>query len=323
MSGREAIGVDLGGTKMLVGVVGDGPSVLYRNLVTSRGHSSEQLIGLLERELRAALSAHPQAVAVGLGVPCTIDRRGGVCVGAVHLPLADLPLGELVAERIGLPVTVDNDANLAALAEHRYGVAVGADDVVLLTIGTGIGGGLIIDGRLYRGARGAGGELGHTVIDLDGPQCHGNCPNRGCLESLVSGTALARDGLDAAQRHPDSELGRALAGGEEIDGSRVVEAARAGDRPALEVVSRAGRNLGVALAGFANCFDPDLIVLGGGVMAAGELLLEPARSGVRSLALAPQDEVPVEAAALGEEAGMVGAATMALDELVRSEEAMR
>ncbi len=232
------------------------------------------------------------------------------------------PLGELVTERTGLPATVDNDANLAALAEHRYGAAAGTENVVLLTIGTGIGGGLIIGGRPYRGTRGAGAELGHMVIDVNGPPCHGNCPNRGCVETLVSGTALARDGLEAAEQHPDSELGRARSEGAEIDAPRVIDAARAGDRPALEVVTRAGRNLGVALSGFANCFDPDLIVLGGGLMAAGDLLLEPARSELRRRALAPQDEVPVEPAALGEEAGMVGAATLALDELVPSEGAV-
>jgi glucokinase len=160
------------------------------------------------------------------------------------------------------------------------------------------------------------------VIDVNGPSCHGSCPNRGCVEALVSGTALARDGLEAAEQHPDSELARARSRGAAIDAPRVVDAARLGDAAALEVVTRAGHNLGVALSGFANCFDPDLIVLGGGVMAAGELLLEPARSELRRRALAPQNEVPVELAALGEEAGMVGAATLALDELVPSEGAL-
>jgi glucokinase len=322
LTAREAIGVDLGGRRIIKKVVGEGPDVLYRNLASSQGRTRAELLDLLERELRAAVAARPRAAAVGLGIPCTIDRRRGVCAGAVHLPLADVPLGELVAERIGLPATIDNDANVAAIAEHRYGAAAGAANVVLLTIGTGIGGGLMIAGRPYRGARGAGAELGHMVIDVNGPPCHGNCPNRGCVESLVSGTALARDGLEAAERHPDSELGRAFAEGEEIDGPRVVDAARAGDAPALEVVARAGRNLGAALSGFANCFDPDLIVLGGGVMAAGDLLLGPARSELRRLALAPQNEVPVEVAALGAEAGMVGAATLALDELVESDRAL-
>ena len=315
MSAREAIGVDLGGTKMLVGIVGEGPTVLHRSVSTSHGRTQEQLLALLERELGAAIAARPRVATIGLGVPCTIDRRRGVCVSAVHLPLADLPLREIIAERLGLPTSIDNDANLAALGEHRHGVARGATNVVMLTIGTGIGGGLIIDGHPYRGSTGAGAELGHIVVDKDGPRCQGNCPNRGCIEALASGTALAREGLAAAERDPDSALGRILATGGAIGGREVVSAAGAGDRAALELLDAAGRHLGAALSSLANSLDPDLIVLGGGVMAAGELLLDPARAELRRRALPPQNEVPVELAALGQDSGMIGAATLALDQL--------
>lgn len=315
LSAREVIGVDLGGTKMLVGVVGEDSEVLHRNLATSSGRTSGELLDLLERELRAALAARPEAAAIGIGAPCTMDRGRGLCVNAVNLPLIDLPLRDLLAERIGLPISLDNDANLAAVAEHRHGAARGAANVVLLTIGTGIGGGLIIDGRPYRGSTGAGAELGHIVVDEDGPRCQGSCPNRGCIEAVASGTALAREGLAAAERHPESALGRARAAGRAVDGSEILAAARDGDEVAGSVFELIGRRLGVALASLANAFDPDVIILGGGVMSAGELLLAPARSELRERALPPQNEVPVRAAALGKDAGMVGAAILAREEL--------
>jgi glucokinase len=249
-----------------------------------------------------------------VGVPCTIDRERGLAISAVNLPLIDVPLRDLVSERLGLPTFVDNDANCAALAEHRFGAARGARNAVVLTIGTGIGGGLIVNGEVYRGSTGAGAELGHVVIDSDGPPCQGNCPNRGCVEVLASGTALGKEGRIAAEAHPDSVLGRALAAGEEVDGRAVTVAALAGDGIAVQVVATIGTRLGVALATFANIFEPDVIVIGGGAAAAGELLLGPAREELRARALPPMNETPVVAAELGPEAGMVGAATMALEE---------
>lgn len=300
---------------MLVGVVGEGMEIPYRNVAASRGASREGLIELLETELRAAIAARPAVAAIGLGVPCTIDRRSGVCVDSVHLPLAGVPVRDLISERIGLPVSLDNDANVAAIAEHRFGAAREAANVVLLTLGTGIGGGLIIDGRPYRGTSGAAAELGHMVIDQNGPRCHGNCPNRGCIECYASGTAIARAAREAARLNPGSALAEALDEGTALDGRAVTVAAEAGDAAALAILERAGTSLGVALSGLANAFDPDVIVVGGGVMAAGDLLLDPARAELRRRALPPQNEVPVRAAALGPEAGMIGAATLALEEL--------
>jgi glucokinase len=311
----EAIGADLGGTKMLVGVVDADSRVLRRETEASLGRSGEDLLGALERELRDAMQARPGVRAAGLGIPCTIDRERGVAINAVNLPLADVPIRDLMRERIGLPVFIDNDANVAMLAEHRFGAAKGARNAVMLTVGTGIGGGLVIGGRIYRGSTGAGAELGHMVIDLDGPDCQGSCPNRGCIEAVASGTALAREGRAAAEREPDSALGKALAAGEEIDGRTVTEAALAGDGAATEAVATIGRRLGAGLSGLANIFEPDVIVIGGGVIAAGELLLEPAREELRSRALRPQNRTPVVAAELGPEAGMIGAAAMAILEL--------
>jgi glucokinase len=258
-------------------------------------------------------------VAIGLGIPCTIDRERGVAIEAVNLDLADVPIRDLMSERLGLPTFIDNDANVAAIAEHRFGAGRGTRDLVLLTLGTGIGGGLILDGRPYRGAIGAGAELGHMVIDKDGPRCQGNCPNRGCVEALASGHALAREGAAVAERDPDSALGKLAAGGKVIDGADVTSAAHAGDSGAIGAVATIGRNLGVALASYANIFDPGVIVIGGGVIAAGDLLLEPAREEVRARALRPMNEVPVKAAELGPEAGMIGAAELAALELADRE----
>jgi glucokinase len=316
----EAIGVDLGGTKMLVGVVDAERNVTYRATAPSVGLEQEELISTLERELEAAVDARPEVAAIGLGIPCTIDRERGVAVMAVNLDLADVPLRDLTEERLDLPVSLDNDANAAVLAEHRFGAAQGAENAVMLTVGTGIGGGLVIGGDVYRGSTGAGAELGHVVIEADGPPCQGNCPNHGCVEALASGTAIAREGLAAAERAPDSALGRALAGGVTVDGKEVTDAALEGDPIAIGVLEKAGRRLGVALASFANIFDPDVIVIGGGVIAAGDLLVDPARAELAVRALPPMNRTPVAAAALGPDAGMIGAATMAMLELEEAQD---
>jgi glucokinase len=315
LSAPEAIGVDLGGTKMLVGVLGTGGDVVHRRMITSAGLTSEQVMAALEEQLREAIDARPGVAAIGLGVPCTIDRDRGLCVSAVNLPLHELPIRDRVVDRLGLPTSIDNDGNVAVLAEHRRGAAKGATNVVMLTIGTGIGGGLIINGEPYRGTTGAGAELGHVVVDLDGPPCQGTCPNHGCIESIASGTALAREASEVADSTPDSALGQAKAQGHVVDGRLVTELAFGGDGASVEVLATIGRRLGAALSGLANSFDPDVIVIGGGVIAADELLLGPAREEFRGRALTPQNRIPIRAAALGAEAGMVGAAVLALEEL--------
>jgi glucokinase len=317
VSASEAIGVDLGGTKMLVGALA-GTDVEWESREASTGQTEESLVELLVREVSEAHEARPGAAVVGLGIPATIEHDRGIAVSAVNLPLADLPIRDLVSERVGLPVFVDNDANVAALAEHLYGAARGAEDAVMLTIGTGIGGGLILNGEIYRGATGAGAELGHTVIDINGPPCQGNCPGRGCVETLASGTAIGREGRLAAESDPDSVLATMLAEGHPIDGRAVTEAALGGDPTAIAVFDLIGTRLGVALVSFANSFEPKVIVVGGGAMAAGDLLLDPARRTLRERALRPMNETPVVAAELGPDAGMIGAAAMARIELEKA-----
>jgi glucokinase len=316
VSGPETIGVDLGGTKMLVGVLA-GTEPLYEQREASKGQTEDELVELLVREITDAQEARPDVAAVGLGIPATIDHDSGVAVSAVNLPLSDLPIRDIVSERTGLPVFVDNDGNVAALAEYLYGAAQGMPHMVMLTVGTGIGGGLILGGEIYRGSTGAGAELGHVVIQADGPPCQGNCPNHGCVESLASGTALGREGRAAAESSPDSVLGKVLAEGEEVDGRVVTEAALAGDKIAIEVFELIGGRLGVVCSSFANIFQPNAIVVGGGVIAAGGLLLEPARREVRERALNPMNKTPILEATLGNDAGMIGAAALARTELAK------
>jgi glucokinase len=314
VSGSETIGVDLGGTKMLIGVLTD-TDPLYVQREASTGQTEDELVELLVREVTEARDARPDAVAVGLGIPATIDHDKGCAVAAVNLPLSDLPLRDIVSERVGLPVFVDNDGNVAAYAEYLYGAAQGKPHTVMLTVGTGIGGGLILGGEIYRGSTGAGAELGHVVIQADGPPCQGNCPNHGCVESLASGTALGREGRAAAESSPDSAIGKMLAEGREVDGHAVTEAALAGDEVAAGVFDLIGGRLGVACASLANVFQPNAIVVGGGVIAAGDLLLEPARRELRERALNPMNKTPILEATLGNDAGMIGAAAMARNEL--------
>lgn len=317
MSHAEAIGVDLGGTKMLLGVLDGDSKTVWESRERSAGEAEGDLVELLVREVEEARAERPGVEAIGMGIPATIDHEKGLAISAVNLPIANLPIRDLVVERTGLPTFVDNDANVAALAEHLYGAARGTRNAVMLTIGTGIGGGLILGGEIYRGSTGAGAELGHMAIQMDGPGCQGNCPNRGCVEALASGTALGREGLAAAESKPDSALGELLARGEPVDGKAVTVVAQAGDKTATEVFDLVGSRLGVALASFANIFEPDVIVVGGGVIAAGDLLLAPARRELEARALRPMNRTPVVAAELGEDAGMIGAAAMARIELER------
>ena len=313
------IGVDLGGTKLLAGAVDERLEVHHRahRLAPSTDRAAV-LDAIVETVDAARAGAGGEVRAVGMGIPSLMDQAAGVAVTTVHLPIRDVPFRAVMAERLGLPVFVDNDANCAMLAEHRFGAARGARHALMLTIGTGIGGGIVVDGRLVRGALGSAGELGHMVVDMDGPPCQGSCPNRGCLEAVASGSALGRDGAAAAAGAPDSALGRALAEGRPMTGALVTELAHDGDAVAAEVVRRVGWALGVGIASLVNIFNPEVVVVGGGVIAAGDLLLEPAREVVATRALSPsRDLVRIVPARFGAESGMLGAAALALDGIRR------
>lgn len=313
---RKVIGIDLGGSKLLGGVVDEELEVYRRVHRVVHGLSQGEIIDTLEEAVEEARSDDADVEAVGLGIPCLIDQRTGVAVIAVNLPIAELPFRDIMGDRLKLPVFIDNDASLTTLAEQRFGAARGAEDVIGLTIGTGIGGGIVLGGKLYRGHTGAGGELGHMVIDEDGPPCQGQCPNHGCLESVASGTAIGREGAIAAAQEPESALGAAIADGLDITGELVTELALEGDEVARMVLGQIGRKLGVGLANVVNIFNPEVIVVGGGAMGGGDLLLDPAREELHQRALPPgRDQVRVSAAKFGPEAGMLGAALLAFEEL--------
>jgi glucokinase len=314
MAAGCVIGVDLGGTKMLAGVVDRDLQVHHRAIRRSREERDpERLLDSLVEAVEEAREAAGGAVdAVGFGIPSLVDARRGVAVSTVHLPLVDVPFRDVMAERLGVPVAVDNDASAAMVAEHRHGAARGARTAALLTLGTGIGGGLVIDGELVHGASGAAGEWGHMVIDVDGPPC--TCGSEGCLETLVSGSALGRAGLRVARSAPESALGRALAGGREITGMLVTELAHDGDEAARDVVALMGQYLGIGITNVVNILNPEVVVVGGGVIGAGDLLLEPARRIVAERALAPsRDQVRIVPTRFGDASGMIGSALLAMD----------
>ena len=251
---------------------------------------------------------------------------GGVCLAVAGLILAQenrvvfspnlhavegIPLRDELEPRIGLSLTLENDANAAAWGEFRFGAGSEADHLVFVTLGTGVGGGVITHGVLLRGAQGSGGELGHVTIQATGPRCA--CGNRGCLEALASGTAIQRRAREVAVERPGSALGR-LAVERKVLGEDVTRLAREGDAAALSVLEEAGRWLGIGLAGFVNTFNPEVVAVGGGVAKAGELILESARAEVQLRARSPsRDLVEVKEATLGPESGVLGAAALARD----------
>jgi glucokinase len=311
------IGVDLGGTKAIAGAVDASLAVHYRGrreVPTSDLDALLETLTELVEEVREAVGGEVEGV--GFGIPCLIDQDRGLAASSVHLPINGVAFADVMAERVGLPVFMDNDGNLALLAEQRAGAAHGERNAVMLTLGTGIAGGIVIGGELYRGSQGAAGELGHMIVWADGPACGPGCRSRGCLEALVSGTALSREALALASRSPASRLGQALAAGREVSGPLVTELAFDGDGDALALLEELGTWLGIGLVNVVNIFNPDVVVIGGGVIAAGELILAPARRVLAERALAfPAEHVRVEAAHFGAESGMLGAALFARERL--------
>lgn len=310
------IGVDVGGTKLLAGAVDAGLAVHHRAQRSSQGLTTTELLDVLAEMVQEAAEAAPAPpVGVGFGVPGALDRRHGIVAACPHLPLEGVRFQALMEERLGMPVAVENDANCAMLAEWRHGAAMGCDDAVLLTVGTGVGGGIVCGGHLVRGASGGAAELGHMVVMLDGPPCQGDCPGTGHLEWYASGNAIGRAGAAAAEAHPDSALGRELREGRALTGALVTELAHDGDAAARAAIEGVGRALGAGMVTLVNVFNPERIVVGGGAIAAGEVLLGPARAEVAEHAMPSLREVvEIVSARFGADAGLLGAATLAFEE---------
>jgi glucokinase len=316
MPPRRVIGIDAGGTKLLGGVVDEQMVVRHRVHRTWRGANRQETLDIFTEAVEEVRSASPDVEAIGFGIPALVEWEAGISRFSNHLPLDGVPFRDLMSERLGLPVLVDNDGNASMLAEARSGAAVGARHAVMISLGTGIGGGLWLNGAVYRGSKGLGAEMGHAVLQLHGPECPGDCPGLGCFEALVSGNAIGREGVRVAGARPDSALGQRLAAGQEINGGIVTEMAHDGDELACEVLAVIGERLGFGLVGLVNTFNPEVIVIGGGAARGGELLLEPARRVIGERALPPAREgLRVVSAHYGDEAGMMGAALMALESL--------
>jgi glucokinase len=300
VSGQRAIGVDVGGTKILAGVVDRDGEVARREERATPTSSQDDFLAELDSLVEGLLGDDVDGV--GFGLPSTIDQRAGRAVSSVHIPLAEIDFRARMAERFGLPVAIDNDGNAAAIAEWKLGAGRGASHIVALTLGTGIGGGLILDGRPYRGSIGAAAELGHIVLDYGGVPCGGACSGHGHFEALAAGSTA--DEVAVRRFGPGA------------DGRRLVEEARAGNEQALTDLAEIGRRLGAGIASFVNVFNPELVILGGGFAQAGDLLFDPVRQTLAVEALSPaRDLVRVVPAAFGAEAGMVGAALVAFETL--------
>ena len=301
MQASHAIGVDLGGTKILAGVVARDGSIVRRHERATPQDSQEHVLAELEAAVAELLDE--SVGAVGFGVPSPIDQAHGVVVRCVNVPLENAPLRDRMHQRFGIPVGLDNDANAAAIGEWRAGAGREEDDLVMLTLGTGVGGGVISGAAPFRGRNGAGAELGHVVIVHGGRPCQGACTGRGHLETYVSGTAVT-----AAARE---------AFGPSADAHRVVRLANEGDAKAQELLAEVGSYLGSGIGSFVNVFGPQLVILGGGFgVAAYDHLREPAEEVTRRDALEPmRSAVRFAKAELGTAAGLIGAAFVGFEAL--------
>jgi glucokinase len=327
MSGPYAIGVDIGGTKVLAGVVDTEGKVLDRVRLETpdRSKTPDVVEDTIVRAVRQLMTRHSVAT-IGIGAAGFVDSTRSTVMFSPHLSWRNEPLRAKLMDRLRAPIIVDNDANMAAWAEFRFGAARDRRQILCVTLGTGIGGALVLDGRLYRGANGMAGEFGHMQVVPGGRRCE--CGNRGCWEQYSSGNTLVRDARElVAAESPVAHRLRELCGDDpsRLTGPLVTEAARDGDPAAIELFGEVGGWLGTGLAGFTAAFDPDCIVVGGGVSDAGDFLLGPAREALgRTLTGRGFRPVPeLIKARLGPDAGFIGAADMARSTVRRGRRSSR
>lgn len=317
MTVRYALGVDLGGTK-IYSIVADSEGRLLATdfRYTEAADGPQAVIDRVVASLRDALAKSGRTLSdlagAGISTPGPCDPSRGIVTDAPNLPgFHNVPLARLVGEALDLPAVLENDANAACYGEYRFGAGKGFRHILYVTLGTGIGGGIMIDEKIYWGASGAAGEVGHIIIDENGPPC--NCGSRGCLEALASGPAIAL-AAEAAMVAGRSAKLTELSGGKPLSAKLVHEAALAGDAVARDVIEAAGHRLGLGLASLLNCFNPECLILGGGLTALGDLYLGPALATARSLAFDQVvSDVTISLANLGDAAGALGAAALMMD----------
>jgi glucokinase len=312
VSAGQAIGADVGGTKIAALRITATGEVVDREVRPTPADDPAGIAKALEEAIAAVVD--DGVVGVGVGAAGLIDVTRGVLLFSPNLAWRQVPLRERLSDRFGVPVTIDNDATAAAWAESRIGASRGYGDSLFVGVGTGIGGGIVSGGRLFRGARGLAGEIGHVIVEPGGPPC--GCGNRGCWEQIASGHAIARAGARAVLDNPSSRIAE-LAEGDprRATGELVTRAAVEGDAAAVAILAEVGRRLGEGVAGLVNVLDPEIVVVGGGVAEVGDLLLEPIR---RAYAESVEGgdvraDVPIVPAALGNDAGAIGAALLAIE----------
>jgi glucokinase len=315
MGDREAaLGIDVGGTGTKGGIVDRAGNVLDAiEYPTDKNAGTKGILRVAEQLLERAPRVGASVSRVGVGAAGFIDALRGSVVFAPNLTYDDPNIAGALRARVGLPCVIDNDGNATVWGERAFGTAKGSDHIALITLGTGIGSGFVIAGRLLRGLTGAGAELGHTVVDPKGPKC--NCGLRGCIEQLASGQAIERMARAAAEDDPTTSLTAAAGSIEGITARHVAEAARHHDEVASMVLRRAGTALGILMSNVANLFDPEVIVLSGSVAKAGEPFLGPARDQLARMTAAQRRRpLRIDLTRLGKDAGVIGAAALAFDE---------
>ena len=313
------IGIDLGGTNIAVGLVDESGQILARMTVPTRAErSAEEIVATMAEAAKILLAeagvAEGEIASVGVGTPGAVDREAGVVVSACNLHFSNTPLREMLGEYFSCPVYVENDANCAAWAEATAGAAKGARDSLMITLGTGVGGGIVIGGRLYGGFNNYGGEFGHMIIADGGERCA--CGRRGCVEAYSSATALIRDVKRATETHPESLLASIAQREGGVNGKTVFAAVEQGDATARCVLDEYVRHLALALINLIRIFQPQVLVVGGGVAQAGEALLAPLRERVSEIYgsyVTENKRTAIKAAALGNDAGIVGAALLGME----------
>lgn len=308
------IGVDLGGTNIAAGVVSEDWKLVVKSSVKTNVDDPDALVkdmaDLIKKVISDAGISVSDIKSIGIGSPGTIDSKNGVVVYANNINFHNFPLAEKLKKFIDLPVFMSNDANVAALGEFVAGGAKEYNSAVMVTLGTGVGGGIILDGKIWEGYKSAGAEIGHTVIAVDGEQC--SCGRKGCWEAYSSATALIRDTKRAIEKNPSSLMAEIAENDGKVSGKTAFSAAKKGDSVAQEVIDNYIKHLAEGIANILNLIAPEVVLLGGGIAYEGENLLVPLRKKVKSLVYGTDDSMhgEIKSATLGNDAGIIGAAAL-------------